>query len=441
MELTGEIEDIIYKNDVNGYTIASLYSKDTDTIIVGYLPFVNKGDNVKVVGKFVNHPEYGEQFKVDTFEKIMPESLDSLERYLANGQVKGVGPATAKKIVKKFGDATIEIIKNEPKELTKIKGITKEKAEEISLSFIENYELWQIVKYLDKFGIPASSANTIYKKLGMDTIKKIEEDPYILCELSLKVDFAQIDRMALNIGVEKSNIRRIGIGIKHALNLSSANGHACVLEANLITFVSRLLGISEEDVQYGIKDLKSKEQIVVETREEIEEKDGKNNLSITNWIYLADFYTTEKNIANKIIDLQNYQNVKQIKNLEKKIKQVSDIQLSEKQKEAVQTINDNNVAIITGGPGTGKTTIIKTIIDLYKGEGKKVVLCAPTGKIGIETIGHHRYRIRLSLKDRQLGHHRLRLGQLISAAVRHKHAAGPDGGIKHLHQPLLGADI
>ncbi len=380
MELTGEVEDIIYKNDVNGYTIASLYTDTTDTIIVGYLPFVNKGDNLKVIGKFVNHPEYGEQFKVDTFEKVMPETLESLERYLANGTIKGVGPATAKKIVKKFGDATIEIIKNEPGELTKVKGITKEKAEEISLSFIENFDLWQIVKYLEKFGISPASANTIYKKLGMDTINKIEEDPYILCDLSLKVDFAQIDRMALSIGIEKSNLRRIGIGIKHALNLASVNGHSCVLEGNLITFVSNLLGIQEDDVLDGIKDLKAKEQIVVENREEIESKDGKNNLSITNWIYLADFYATEKNIANKIIDLNQSQNIKQIKNLKKKISQVSDIELSEKQKEAVEIINDNNVAIITGGPGTGKTTIIKTIIDLYKQEGKKVVLCAPTGR-------------------------------------------------------------
>ncbi len=380
MELIGEIEDIIYKNDVNSYTIASLYSDSTDTIIVGYLPFVNKGDNVKLTGKFVNHPEYGEQFKVETFEKIMPESLDSLERYLANGSIKGIGPATAKKIVKKFREATIEIIKNEPEELTKIKGITKEKAEEISISFIENFELWQIVKYLEKFGITPASANTIYKKLGLNTIDKIEEDPYILCDLSLKVDFAQIDKMALSIGVEKSNLRRIGIGIKHALNLASINGHSCVLEGNLIIYVSKLLGIQEDDVVYGLKDLKSKEEIVVETREEIEDKDGRKNLSITNWIYLADYYAIEKNIANKIIGLEQYENIKQIKRLESKIEKVSNIKLSEKQKEAVEIINDNNVAIITGGPGTGKTTIIKTIIDLYKEEGKKVVLCAPTGR-------------------------------------------------------------
>ena len=126
-ELTGEVEDIIYKNETNGYTIALFYMGNADIVIVGYLPFVNKGDNIKVVGKYVTHPEYGEQFKVDTFEKIIPETKEALERYLANGVIKGVGPATAKKILNKFGEATIEILRNEPEELTKIKGITKSK--------------------------------------------------------------------------------------------------------------------------------------------------------------------------------------------------------------------------------------------------------------------------------------------------------------------------
>ncbi len=379
-ELTGEVEDIIYKNEINGYTIASFYMKNSNTVIVGYLPFVNKGDNLKVTGKFVNHPEYGEQFKVDIFEKIMPQTLDALERYLANGIIKGVGPATASKIVKKFGEATIEIMKNEPEELTKIKGITKTKAIEISESFIENWELWQIVGFLEKFGLGAESAQTIYKKLGADTINKIEQDPYILGELSLKVDFKQIDKMALKIGIEKNNLRRIGSGIRHALNLASLNGHACVLEANLITYVVNLLGISEEDVLDGIKDLRAKEQIALEQREELATVKGKTELCVQDWIYLIDYYKTEKNIANQIINLEKADNIKEIKDIDSKIKKVSTIKLSAKQKEAINCINENNVTVITGGPGTGKTTIIKTIIDLFKDEGKKVVLCAPTGR-------------------------------------------------------------
>lgn len=380
MELTGEIRDIIYKNESNGYMIASFYMENSDTTVVGYMPFVNKGDNLKVQGKVVNHPDYGEQFKVETFEKIMPETLDALEKYLANGVIKGIGPATAKKIIKKFGESTIEVMKIEPEKLSQIKGITKEKAREISESFIQNWELWQIVGFLEKFGIGPASSQTIYKKLGNDTINKVQEDPYILEELGVKVDFSTIDKMALEIGIERSSLRRVGSGIRHALNLATYNGHSCVLEANLITFVTGLLGVSEEDVIDGMKDLRAKDQIIAETREQLDTVDGKTGMYVQDWIYLAEYYNTEKNIANRIISLEKSENLKRIRNIQNEIKRVSDINLSEKQKEAIELINENNVAIITGGPGTGKTTIIKTIIDLYDSIGKKTVLCAPTGR-------------------------------------------------------------
>lgn len=350
MELTGEITDIIYKNDSNGYLIANLYSNKVETTIVGYMPFVDKGDNIKVIGRVVTHPDYGEQFKVETFEKIMPETLDAIEKYLANGIIKGIGPATAKKIVKKFGEATIEILRNEPEKLAEIKGITREKAGEISESFVENWELWQIVGFLEKFGIGPGSAQTIYKKLGNDTVSKIEADPYILDDLGVKVDFSAIDKMALEIGIERNNLKRIGSGIKHALNLAAYNGHCCVLEQNLINFVTGLLGISEEDVIDGIKDLRAKEQIISETREEIATVDGKTEMCLQDWIYLAEYYRAEKSIAERIISLENSENLKKINNIYNKIKGISDIVLSDKQKEAIELINENNVSIITGGP-------------------------------------------------------------------------------------------
>ncbi len=380
MELTGEITDIIYKNDSNGYLIANLYCNKVETTIVGYMPFVNKGDNIKAVGRYVTHPDYGEQFKVETFEKIMPETLDAIEKYLANGIIKGIGPATAKKIVKKFGEATIEILRNEPDKLAQIKGITLEKAEEISQSFVENWELWQIVGFLERFGIGAGSAQTIYKKLGNDTVNKIEEDPYILEDLGVKVDFSAIDKMALDIGIDRNNLRRVGSGIKHALNLASYNGHCCVLKDNLINFVINLLGISEEDVLDGIKDLRARDQIIEEEREDIATVDGKTEMCIQEWVYLIEYYRTEKNIAERILGLEKSENLKKINNIQNQIKKISDISLSDKQKEAIELINENNVTIITGGPGTGKTTIIKTIIELYDSIGKKTVLCAPTGR-------------------------------------------------------------
>ena len=174
MELKGEIVDVIYKNEVNSYTIANLETESEVFTVVGYLPFINVGDNLKLEGKFVTHQEYGRQFKIDTFEKVMPETLDALERYLANGSVKGIGPATAQKIIKEFGEETIAIFKFEPEKLSKIKGISATKAIEIAQSFNENFELWQLVGFLDKFKIPVSAAQGIYKKLGENTIQKIE---------------------------------------------------------------------------------------------------------------------------------------------------------------------------------------------------------------------------------------------------------------------------
>lgn len=380
MELTGIIEDIIYKNETNGYTIATFQMESSETTVVGYLPFIQKGDSLKVIGKFVTHPDYGDQFKVETFEKIMPKTLDALEKYLANGLIKGIGPATAKKIVKKFGEATVEVLKVNPEELTQIKGITDKKAKEISESFIENWDLWQIVGFLEKFGLGTASAMSIYKKLGPNTINLVQNDPYILSEIGVRVDFAQIDKIALDLGIENNNLKRIDAGIRHGLNLATYNGHSCVLEANLITYVSNLLKVSEDDVSSGIRDLRAKEQIKIEEREEVTTENGKTELRLQTWIYLMEYYKTELNIATRLIGLKEADNIKKISNFDKVLEDVATIKLSEKQLESVKMVNDNNVCIITGGPGTGKTTIIKTIIDVYKKKGKKVVLCAPTGR-------------------------------------------------------------
>jgi len=151
LEITGEVKEIIYQNEINSYTVAEFETEKEETVIVGYLPFINVGDTLKLYGKIVTHQDYGEQFKVDTFEKQMPKTLDALERYLSNGTIKGIGPATAKKIVSTFGEETIHVLKFEPEKLSRIKGITKEKAIDISETFIENWELWQIVGYLEKF--------------------------------------------------------------------------------------------------------------------------------------------------------------------------------------------------------------------------------------------------------------------------------------------------
>lgn len=372
MELEGQIVEMIYQNEINSYTIANLETDTEIYTVVGYLPFITIGDSLKLTGKFVTHQEYGRQFKIDTFEKLMPQTLDALEKYLTNGTIKGIGPATAKRIIETFGEDTIHVFKFEPQKLASIKGITLSKAEEMGQSFNENWDLWQIVKFLEKFGIGANSAKKIYEVLGSNAIEKIEEDPYCLMDIVRGVDFKQIDKMAKDMGMSINNEKRIRSGIKYSLMLVSYNGHTCVLLENLITFVMQLLGVTKEEIEGAIIALKVQEEIIIEEREE----KGK-------WVYLATFYKAEYNIAERIKTLQEAKNIKKIPKIEKELKLIeknSDIELSEKQKEAIKLVNENNVCIITGGPGTGKTTVIKSIIELYESKDKKVVLCAPTGR-------------------------------------------------------------
>ncbi len=372
MEIQGVIGDIRYQNEVNGYTVADFETDDEELTVVGYLPFINSGDTLKLVGKYVTHQDYGRQFKIDTFEKLMPQTLASLEQYLANGTIKGIGPATARKIVKTFGEETIHIFKYEPEKLSNIKGITKEKALEMAQSFNENWELWQIVGFLERFGIGPANAKKVYKLLGENAIEEIEKNPYILIDIARGVDFKQIDKMAMDIGINADNVKRIRSGIKYSLIKISYNGHVCVKKEHLITFVQELLNVSYENIEDALINLNVENEIVLEKQDEGIEL-----------VYLYPFYKAELNIAQKIIELNEYKNEKEIKRFKevlKKIEKEASIELSEEQKQAIIAVNENNVCIITGGPGTGKTTIIKSIINMYEENRKKVVLCAPTGR-------------------------------------------------------------
>lgn len=371
MELKGEIKEIIFQNEINSYTIAVLENESEEITVVGYLPFITIGDSLKLVGKYVTHQEYGRQFKIETFEKIMPETLESLERYLGNGTIKGVGPAIAKRIVDYFREETMYVLKFEPKKLAYVRGISENKAVEISTQFNESWELWQIVGFLEKFGIGVQNAKNVYKALGVNAIEEIEANPYVLIDVANNVDFKLIDKMALEMGVAQNNEKRIRSGIKYALIRTTYNGHCAVLKENLYEFVKSLLNVEYEDIDNAIINMRARNEIHIEDRDD------------KTWVYLYYYYLVEENIANKLITLDKAKNIKKISHLLKEIKQIekqTNIFLSEKQKEAIEAVNENNVCIITGGPGTGKTTIIKTIIELYKKHKKKAVLCAPTGR-------------------------------------------------------------
>ena len=371
MEIKGQISEIIYQNEINSYTIAEFETEEELTVIVGYLPFINKGDSLKLVGNFVNHPDYGRQFKIQTFEKIMPQTLEALEKYLSGGIIKGVGPATAKRIVDKFGEETIAVLKFEPERLANIKGISKGKAEEISEEFNEKWDLWQIVGFLERFGITGQNSKKVYEKLGQDAIPKIEKDPYILLDITYGVDFKKIDKMAMDLGIDEQSSSRIASAIKYSLILAGNNGNSAVIYENLLSYVSNLLRIGTETIENEIINLKAKQEIFLEKYDDKE------------WVYLDTFYTAEQNIAEKLIALDNAKNIKYIKNFKAELDKTEEnenIVLSEEQKDAIKAVNENNVSVITGGPGTGKTTIIKSIIKLYEARKMKVVLCAPTGR-------------------------------------------------------------
>lgn len=371
MELKGDLTEIIYQNELNSYTIAVFETEDEEITIVGYLPFIHIGDSLSLVGKFVTHQDYGRQFKIENFEKIMPTSLASLERYLGNGAIKGIGPATAKKIIDKFGEETIHVFKFEPEKLSQIKGITKSKAILMAEEFNENWELWQIVGFLEKFGIGVQNARNVFKELGANAIEEIQSNPYVLIDVANNVDFKQIDKIAINMGIEYNNDKRIKSGIKYALIKASYNGHCRVLEDELYQYVENLLGVNKENIENSIIDLKVKEEIIISKSEE------------KSWIYLSYYYNAESTVADKLLLLDKAKNIKKIVNFDnelKKIEKETNLFLSDKQKEALEAVNNNNVCVITGGPGTGKTTIIKAIIEMYNKNGKKTVLCAPTGR-------------------------------------------------------------
>ena len=353
MEYSGEILGIIYQNELNSYTIAEMYIDELEKVetIVGYLPFINEGDFLELEGKFVTHQDYGRQFKIETFEKKMPEGKEALEKYLASGIIKGVGPSTARKIVERFGEETLAIFKFEPEKLSEIKGISVSGAKEMAEEFNQKWNLWQIVGFLEKFGINAANSKKVYEALGEDAIEEIKLNPYILVDLTYGVDFFKIDKMALEVGINVNSFERIAAGIRYALILASYNGNTCVEKQNLYDFVTSKLDVETKYVEEVLINLKSIGKIEIE---EIEE---------TEWVFLQEFSRVESNITQRLYMMLKTKNMKFLKSFESdldKEESFLDINLSEKQKEALKQVNESNVSIITGGPGTRKNNNYKS---------------------------------------------------------------------------------
>jgi len=372
IKLIGSVEEIIFQNHENGYTVCEIKCEADTHIAVGYIPYLAEGENVILWGSWTQHASYGPQFKVEKYEKKQPDDKESIQRYLASGIVKGIGPVTAEKIVNEFGLDTITIIENEPYKLSQIKGITHEKAVIISSLFREQREIRNAALFLQEFGISPMFAAKIYKIFGKNTVEEIKQNPYKLADEIIGIGFKKADKIALGLGIEGASKQRLISGIKYVLNIATQNGHTYLPREELIKKSAMLLNVGESFIEDTLVTMVMNDEIVDESL----------SFDDRNGIYLKSLFQFELNICRKLA----YLNDGRIKKVESSDKEIMDfekqekIELSEEQKEAVKSAVEESIFIITGGPGTGKTTIIKAIIKILRKKGLKIELAAPTGR-------------------------------------------------------------
>lgn len=371
IEIEGTVEDIIYTNEANGYTVCDVRCGNDSLTAVGYMPFINTGETIKASGKWVSHPDYGEQFKVELYEKIMPKTVEAIEKYLSSGIVKGVGPATAAKITAKFGAATLDIINANPLRLSEIKGISLDKASAIGQALNEQKGLRDVVMFLQEYGVTPSVCIKIYKAYAENAVANIKENPYRLCEDVFGIGFKTADRIAMRLGINPASRFRIKSGIKYLLSHAASNGHTYVQEDVLREKAGELLNTEVFDIEDALISLIFDKAIVTEKGE-----DSKH-------VYLASFYNAEQSVCKRLLELSRTQFNLALDDFEDKLERFQreeGIELAEMQRMAIREAMTSGVLVITGGPGTGKTTIIKSIIRLLSGDGHQVTLAAPTGR-------------------------------------------------------------
>ena len=383
-EYTGVIREIIFHNKENGYTVAVFETEAEDGCFtaVGTVPGAATGKCYRLEGSFVEHPSYGEQFKISFSEETMPSTETGIKEFLASGAMKGIGPRTAEAIVSKFGADTFRIIEEEPERLTAVSGIGPKTAAKISEAFSLQREFAEITLRLQQYGIGAGTAYRLHQTYGGDTIRVLEENPYRLVDDVYGVGFVKADNIASKMGIEKDSPFRIRSGIRFTLSYFSGNGHTCLPEEELVGNASSLL-----DLESGM----IREQLGIMAFE------GDIHLGLVDGrktVYLYSFYAAEQNVSRclRILRGADPKPVRgSIDTLIRRTESATGILLSESQKDAVRSSLTAGVSVITGGPGTGKTTIINTIIEILEDSGLKTAIAAPTGRAAkriTETSGH-----------------------------------------------------
>lgn len=369
-KLAGYVEHIIYRNADNGYTVLNLVNGEDEITCVGIFSTIAEGENIEATGDYTDHPTYGTQFKVVSFEEKAPEDQEAIERYLGSGAIKGIGLAMAARIVRRFKEDTFRIIEEEPERLVEVKGISERKAMEIASQVNEKRDLRQAMIFLQQFGITMNLAVKIYNKYGQEVYGILKENPYRLADDIEGVGFRTADDIAAKAGIRTDSDFRVRSGILYTLLQASGEGHTFLPQEELTAKTSELLGIDKEIIEKNYMDLSIDRKIIMK----------QSGYQVQ--IYSSSFYYMEANTATMLRELDITYDVadaeieQRIHNIEKQ----TGMQLDEHQVQAVKEAVRNGLLIITGGPGTGKTTTINTIIRYFEIEGMDIFLAAPTGR-------------------------------------------------------------
>ncbi len=369
--IKGTVENLIYSNSQNGYTVLNVLLQDgTELSVVGYLPGISEGEQVEITGNYTVHPKYGEQFSALSYVRLLPQKLSEIIKFLSSGIIKGVGPATAKKIADRFGEESLEIIADYPARLAEISGISEKKALEIGKSYVEQLGVRDVVMFFQRYGISSKFAMKIYQKYGLTSVEQIKLNPYLLAEQVRGIGFNKVDGIALSLGFSHNDKRRICAGVIYCLYSAALNGHSFLPKGMLVENVVKLLDVDEGEAENAVTSLVFAEKIYIEKH------------TMFDAVYLPVYKNAEDYTAKR---LKSYNNIykkdkKKVDKILGDIEKQQNIVLADMQKEAVYTVMDNGVTVITGGPGTGKTTIINAIIKVMEEMGKTVFLAAPTGR-------------------------------------------------------------
>lgn len=380
-EIKGYVEHIVYRNEDNGYTVFHLNNEDGEVTCVGNFHFIEEGELLRMEGEYTTHKLYGLQFAVQTSEVCEPEDLVSIERYLGSGAIKGVGAALAGRIVKKFREDTFRIIEEEPERLAEVKGISERKAREIAVQAEEKKDLRRAMIYLQKYGISTTLAAKIYQQYGRNVYRIIEENPYRLADDVAGVGFKTADEIAVKVGIHTDSDYRIRSGIFYTLMQSIGEGHVYLLKDALTWRAGKLLEVEIDNIEKYLMDLAIEKKVVLK-----EAEDGVR-------VYSSRFYYMELNVAKMLHDLNISEEVSRERLLERlgKIEDATGLFLDEMQRKAVMEAAKQGILVLTGGPGTGKTTTINAMIRLFESEGMTILLAAPTGRAAkrmTETTGY-----------------------------------------------------